>query len=379
MGDARLAPTHPALGLVGAWNDTRVPLCASFADGEAYAEVEFSTSLRANAPQDTPEPPIFRVSRRVFGDYTADGGVPVSELQVLVERTVDGVRETSVALAITEDGAVSVPGDLAVGDAGLTVNRLAERLNEVVEALRLVNITAHDAHAKAHDLAHDGSSPAKAARTCRSLLTSGATLSGEYWVKPCDVADPFLAFCDMTRDGGGWTRVLSYHQTQTPIARFADWPDASSVSDVAATRAFKGCLDAFDGGEIREEATSGAATVWATNVATSQFEEVMLTFGYDDCDDRVLNSRLPNCASTYGGDETHTACTRYPTSTNALGQVCYIAPGNAPTCLRSLTRTATARPALQCPRLATRHSRRRPLLVRPWSRIHISRLVYLWW
>ncbi len=48
------------------------------------------------------------------------------------------------------------------------------------------------------------------ARTCRELLDAGAaTTSGTYWIRPDPLAAPLQVACDMTTDGGGWTRLLA--------------------------------------------------------------------------------------------------------------------------------------------------------------------------
>ncbi len=50
-----------------------------------------------------------------------------------------------------------------------------------------------------------GSSAENAAPTCRHILAAGAaTGDGVYWLDPAG-GDPFPAYCDMTRDDGGWT------------------------------------------------------------------------------------------------------------------------------------------------------------------------------
>ncbi|GBL97363.1 Techylectin-5B [Araneus ventricosus] len=52
---------------------------------------------------------------------------------------------------------------------------------------------------------HEGPGEGYLATSCADLQAQGTTKTGIYTIKPKDATEPFLAYCDLETEGGGWT------------------------------------------------------------------------------------------------------------------------------------------------------------------------------
>ncbi len=94
--------------------------------------------------------------------------------------------------------------------------------------------------------------------SCQELLSRRpGTLTGAYLLLPAGVTTPFLANCEMTKDGGGWTMVLKSNGDATLGYGSALWTDTNllnptDLSYSPGNAKFQGFLS-VPGGELRGE------------------------------------------------------------------------------------------------------------------------------
>ncbi|HIA03129.1 MAG TPA: hypothetical protein EYN66_14690, partial [Myxococcales bacterium] len=53
------------------------------------------------------------------------------------------------------------------------------------------------------------------ATSCKAILDNGTKQDGTYWLQPDPNLPSFQTFCDMTRDGGGWTLIAAVHRANS--------------------------------------------------------------------------------------------------------------------------------------------------------------------
>ena len=85
--------------------------------------------------------------------------------------------------------------------------------------------------------AGDGSSEASPARDCNVLYQTGIEISGMYWIQPDKAAAPFRVYCDMEKDGGGWTlvyKIAGNSEMKSPEDVRTDYLDENDLSAEAS-------------------------------------------------------------------------------------------------------------------------------------------------
>ena len=213
--------------------------------------------------------------------------------------------------SLTVNGDLEIEGDLLVEGVSLSY------LKDLV--LELINCTS------CHDLDSDGVLGVSYPRTCLEILEADfSSDSGTYTIQPDLTMNPFKAYCDMDRDGGGWTRLITVDASTSVRSEFwEDFPstfDYSEAYEPLSSGMYKGSLDVFD--QVREfvacswssnaescamkvygdrstmeTAASGFGTISSSK---DMFTEVREFYGYDyGTTNSYTYSHVPPCVLSY--------------------------------------------------------------------------------
>ncbi len=142
--------------------------------------------------------------------------------------------------------------------------------------------------------------------TCKEVLKAGNTTDGVYTIQTSVSDPPAKVYCDMTKDQGGWTLLITLAPTTTTngvnFAYAWNWPSTFDTQGgtPATTGMYHGSLEPFT--EIKEEIGSGCSTVYAKGVNANQMDLVRNLYGWQS---RMTYAptwpAVPNCRTQYNG------------------------------------------------------------------------------